>query len=194
MSTIVLLHSTLGQRPGFLEAAERLRSRGHEVVAPDLLDGATFDDYDEAQANAERIGFPELFKRAASSIRELPPRVVYAGFSLGAACSLGAAARKPGALACIAIAGVATKAELRVPSWPAGLVVQSHNASSDRRYYDPAKVALLGRELEESGSRLEAFEYASGGHIFADPGLPDYDRGSAEAMWERIDAMLERVK
>jgi dienelactone hydrolase len=194
MSTIVLFHSMLGQRPGFFEAAERLRSRGHEVVTPDLLEGAVFDDYAEAQAHATRTGLAEVFKRAALSTRSLPAEVVYAGFSLGAACALGATARKPGALACVAVAGVVAKADLRVPAWPSGIEVQVHFAAADPGY-DRAKVALLGAELRESGSRLETFEYGSGGHLFADPSLPaEYDRGSAEAMWERIFAMLDTLK
>jgi dienelactone hydrolase len=193
LSAIILFHSTLGLRPAVLEAAERLRSRGHEVVAPDLLEGAVFDDGEKAQANAERVGLPEIFKRAAQATRSLPPETVYAGFSIGAACALGAAARRPGASACIAIGGVATMAELRVPAWPSGLQVQTHFSARDS-WYDPGKIALLDSELRASGSRLEAFEYGAGGHLFADPGLPDYDRGSAEAMWERIFALLDRLE
>jgi dienelactone hydrolase len=192
MSTIVLFHSILGRRPGFMAAAERLRALGHEVATPDLFEGAVFERYEEAQANMAKIGLPEVFKRAALSTRDLPARVVYAGFSLGAACALGATIRKPGALACIAMAGVATKAQLGAAAWPSGIVVQTHFAATDPGY-DRAKVALLGEELGAAGSRLEAFEYASGGHLFADPGLPDYDRGSAEALWARVEALLAKL-
>jgi dienelactone hydrolase len=193
MSTIVLFHSIFGQRPGFVDAAERLRALGHEVATPDLFDGAVFDRYDEAQANMVKIGLPEVLKRAALATRNLPAEVVYAGFSLGAACALGATIRKPGALACIAMAGVATKDQLGAAAWPSGIVVQTHFAATDPGYSKP-RIAALGEELRASGSRLEVFEYASGGHLFADPGLPDYDRGSAEAMWERVDALLGRLK
>jgi dienelactone hydrolase len=157
------------------------------------MGGAVFDDYREARSCVEAIGFPEIFKRAALATRELPADLVYAGFSLGAACALGAAARRPGALGCVAIAGVVAKAELGVAAWPAGLEAQVHFAAADQGY-DRAKVALLGEELRASGSRLDAFEYAAGGHLFADPGLPaEYDRASAEAMWERVEALLARL-
>ena len=53
MAHVVLVHSVLGIRPGILDAAERLRAAGHEVLVPDLFEGRVFDTYDPAMAYAE---------------------------------------------------------------------------------------------------------------------------------------------
>ncbi len=43
MTTVVLFHSVLGVRRGELDAADRLRAGGHDVLVPDLYDGRVFD-------------------------------------------------------------------------------------------------------------------------------------------------------
>jgi len=65
MTTVVLFHSVLGVRQGVLDAAERLRQDGHEVLVVDLYDGRTFDDYPPAMDFAWKdIGQEELLRRA----------------------------------------------------------------------------------------------------------------------------------
>jgi dienelactone hydrolase len=191
VAKIMLYHSIMGLRPGILEAAERLRSRGHEVAAPDLIDGAVFSGYGEARAHLEGLGLPKVLSRAAEAAKAFGPGTVYMGFSLGAACALGAAARNPGARGCVAVAGVATVAELRAAAWPAGVDAQLHFSVRDPGY-DKAKAALLGEAVRASGSRFELFEYGAGGHLFADPGLADYDEETASLFWMNVDAFLVR--
>ncbi len=68
MATIALFHSVLGVRDGVRVAARRLTEDGHTVSVVDQYDGKTFDDYDEASAFAEGIGYPELMASAADAI------------------------------------------------------------------------------------------------------------------------------
>ncbi len=107
MTDVALFHSVLGVRRGTEEAAERLRSAGHDVLVVDQYEGRTFDDYDEADAYVESVGFPKLMRRAAEAVealadagyrvlvtggpeeRELTARVAGArGIDLGGATSL----------------------------------------------------------------------------------------------------------
>ncbi len=81
MTHVALFHSVLGVRPGILDAAERLREAGHHVQVVDQYDGRVFDDYDEAIAFAEAIGYDELMRRAAAAVETLPDGFVAAGFS-----------------------------------------------------------------------------------------------------------------
>ncbi len=60
MTDIALFHSVLGVRPGISEAADRLRTEGHNVVVVDQYDGRVFDDYQEANEFAQSIGYPTL--------------------------------------------------------------------------------------------------------------------------------------
>jgi dienelactone hydrolase len=189
VAKIMLYHSILGLRPAMLEAAERLRGLGHEVRTPDLIGGAVFSVYQDARAHLDSMGLPKVLAAAAEAARDYGPGAVYMGFSLGAACALGAAARNPGAAGCVAAAGVATVAELRAAAWPAGVGAQLHFSVRDPGY-DKAKARQLRESVESSGSSFELFEYEAGGHLFADPGLPDYDERTAALFWKNVDAFL----
>jgi dienelactone hydrolase len=191
VAKIMLYHSIMGLRPAILEAAERLRSRGHEVAVPDLIEGAVFSGYGEARSHLESLGLPKVLSRAAEAAKAFGPGTVYMGFSLGAACALGAAARSPGARGCVAVAGVATLAELRAAAWPAGVDAQLHFSIRDPGY-DRAKAKLLEKAVEDSGSSFALFEYDAGGHLFADPGMSDYDAGTAALFWKNVDLLLDR--
>ena len=79
MTQIALFHSVLGVRPGVIDAAERLRAAGHEVEVVDQYGGRVFDDYDEASAHAETIGYPVLMDRAVAAVEHLRDGFVAAG-------------------------------------------------------------------------------------------------------------------
>ncbi len=83
MADVALFHPSFGVRPGVLDAAERLRRAGHQVLVVDQYDGLTFDDYDEADQYVERLGFPELMRRALVAVQDLPDGFIVAGFSNG---------------------------------------------------------------------------------------------------------------
>ena len=84
MTTVLLFHHAQGQTKGFLSFADGLRDAGHTVHAPDLYEGKTFDDLDEGVAHAGKvIGFGEILSRGTATATDLPPDIVYAGFSLG---------------------------------------------------------------------------------------------------------------
>lgn len=83
MTQIALFHSVLGARPGIQDAVEHLRGTGHDVLVVDQYAGRVFDDYGEADAFAQSIGYPELMRRAAAAVEALPDGFVAAGFSHG---------------------------------------------------------------------------------------------------------------
>lgn len=83
MTDIALFHSVLGVRPGVHDAAERLRAAGHSVTTVDQFAGRVFDDYEEASAHTESIGFPTLMQRALDAVERLPDGFVVVGFSNG---------------------------------------------------------------------------------------------------------------
>ena len=51
----------------------------------------------------------------------------------------------------------------------------------------------LGDAGRGAGAAFEEYTYPGSGHLFTDPDLPEYDRASSEAMWERVLAFLDRV-
>ena len=84
MAELVLFHHAQGLTNGVEVFAEQLRAAGHQVTVPDLFDGATFETVDEGVAHAERLGFDNVIASGVSVAENLPERIVYAGFSLGA--------------------------------------------------------------------------------------------------------------
>jgi dienelactone hydrolase len=132
MTTVALFHSVLGVRQGVLDAAERLRREGHEVLVPDLYDGRTFDDYPPAMAFAwEELGIGALTSAALASVACLPDGFVVAGFSLGCVLAAHVATKRPvsGVLWIAGAFPVSAFDDGRV--WPAGVPAQTHSTVED---------------------------------------------------------------
>ena len=184
MTRIALFHSVLGVRPGILDAAERLRADGHEVLVVDQYDGRVFDDYAEAGRHAEAIGFPELMARALSAVEGLPDGFVAAGFSNGAGMAEFVATRRrcSGALL---LSGALPLEMLGAAGWPAGTAVHLHHTTGDpfrRQDWVDAFVA----DVQAVGADVHVFDYPGSGHLFTDPGLSaEYDAPAAELLWAR---------
>ena len=197
MAEVVLFHSVLGLRPGVIAAADRLRAAGHAVHAPDLYDGEVFDDLDDGMHKEDALGYQEIARRAREAVAGLPEGLVLAGFSLGAVHAEVLAASRSGALGAVLMHGAvpveALKEYFGVDRWPAGVPVQAHYAADDPWVEAEEEVVPLGEAVRGAGAAFEAHAYPGSGHLFADPDLPEYDRTSSEAMWERVLAFLGRI-
>jgi dienelactone hydrolase len=191
VSKVVLIHSAHGLRPGVETWAERLREAGHEVWAPDLFEGRTFEQLADGVAHCEEIGSPELLRRAEAALAELPDDVVYAGFSMGAASAGYFAATRRGSRGAVLMHGVTPLAELGVEIWPADTAAQVHLGAEDPEV-EQAEVERFEFALDAVCARLEVHLYPGSGHLFADPDCPGYDAASAELMLGRVLGFLER--
>lgn len=179
MADVVLFHSAYGLRPAILADAQRLRAAGHHVTTPDLYDGEVFDDLDDGMAEKERIGQAELGRRAELAVRALPPSAdrVFAGWSLGGWFAA-VMAREQSAAGLLLFSCELPFEDQARPAFP----VQIHAAYGDA-WIDEDDVAEAARR------GVEVFRY-SGGHLFADPDLPDYDPASAQLLWDRVLTFL----
>jgi dienelactone hydrolase len=197
MAEVVLFHSVLGLRPGVKYAADRLRADGHTVHTPDYFDGEVFDDLDEGMRKEEALGFREIASRARESVSGLPEGLVYCGFSLGAVHAEVLAASRPGALGVVLMAGAVPVEALEeyfgIERWPEGVAVQVHYAADDPWVEAEEEVVPLGEAVRRAGAPFEAHSYPGSGHLFFDPGRPEYDRASSEEMWERVLAFLHQI-
>lgn len=192
MADIALFHSVLGVRPGIHDAAQRLRAAGHRVLVVDQYDGRVFDDYAEAGAFSEALGYPELVRRGLAAVEPLPDGFVAAGFSNGAAMAECVATQRvcSGALL---FSGALPLEMLGAASWPSGTPVQIHYALQDP-FRRQEWVDGLAAEVSASGSRVEVFDYAGSGHLFTDASLPDeYDETASAVLWARAEAFVRDV-
>ena len=189
MTRIALFHSVLGVRPGVHDGAERLRAAGHEVLVVDQYDGRVFDDYEEAGAFSEEIGYPELMRRAIAAVEGEPDELVAVGFSNGGGMAEYVATARPvGGV--VMLSGALPLAMLGVEAWPQGVPAQIHYALDDPLRNQEWIDAVA--EQVRAVATLEVFDYEGGGHLFTDPSLPDeYDAPAATLLWERVLAFCE---
>jgi dienelactone hydrolase len=195
MAEVVLFHSALGLRPGVTAAADRLREAGHTVHTPDYYDGEVFDDLDDGLRKRDELGYDEIARRAREAVADLPAGLVFAGFSLGAVPAELLAAARPGARGALLMHAAIPVEEMGgfgVERWPEGVPVQVHYAAGDP-WVEAEEVAALGGAVKRAGAAFGEYAYPGSGHLFADPDLPEYDRASSEAMWQRVLAFLDRV-
>lgn len=185
MTTVVLFHSVLGIRQGELDAAERLRADGHEVLVPDLFEGRVFDAYDPAIAWSDELGLEPLIERALAAVADVPEGFVVGGFSQGSSVAVCVATRR-------AVSGVLQLSGLNVVEWfgtdalwPAGVDSQCHQTLGDP-FREDEITEQAGRDVTSAGGKLELFDYPGDGHLFTDPTLPkEYDAEATELLWSR---------
>jgi dienelactone hydrolase len=192
MAHIVLFHPSIGLTRDVKDAADRLRRDGHNVLAPDLLEGRIFEEGASAQQYLDRIGIREFMMRASAAVSGFPAAAVYMGYSVGSVTALRFAAKKPGTLGCIAVSGAASLAEFGVESWPAAVPLQLHWAARDP-WKRADSIASLEESVRASGAKLESFEYPCAGHLFSFASLADHEETSAREMWGHIADFLARI-
>lgn len=176
----MLFHSAYGPRPAVAAAAGRLREAGHRVITPDLYGGQTVGTVEEGMAVAREIGRDELLRRAvAASAPHAEAGLVYAGFSLGGAVAQRIAMADGKARGLLLLHGTA---DLEEDASADGLPVQLHVADPDP--FEPHDwLTAWYLRMRAAGADVEVFRYPGAGHLYTDPGLPDYDEAAAEETW-----------
>nr|WSY55603.1 dienelactone hydrolase family protein [Streptomyces sp. NBC_00886] len=187
---IMLFHSTYGLRPAVRDAAERLRAAGHEVWTPDLFEGRTFETVEEGMAFNDGIGKDELLKRTVLAAAPYSERgLVYAGFSLGASIAQTLALGDEKARGLLLLHGTS---DIAANASVDDLPVQLHVAEPDQFETDDW-LSSWYLQMGRAGADVEIYRYAGAGHLYTDPGLPDYDEEAAEATWRVALGFLETL-
>ena len=193
MPEVLLFHHAQGVTPGITAFADELRAAGHTVHVPDLFDGRTFDSIPEGMAFIKEQGFDALRERGVHVADDLPPDLVYAGFSFGETIAQQLAQTRAGArgallfYSCIPISG-----EWAFGPWPQGVPVQIHGADHDPFFVDEGDIDAA-REIVANVADAELFLYPSDQHYFADSSLPSYDAEATALLMQRVRDLLARV-
>ncbi|WP_029433254.1 dienelactone hydrolase family protein [Blastococcus sp. URHD0036] len=193
MSTVVLFHSALGVRQGVTDAAERLRSAGHEAVVVDQYDGLVFDDYETAGRHVEAVGFPALMARAEAAVADLPEGFAVLGWSNGTGMAEYVATRRRTSGA-VLVAGALPLELLGAEAWPGTVPVQLHRTEADPFARSEWEAALVSA-VEDSGAAVARFTYPGAGHLFTDASLPaEHDAAATALFWERVLEFLDGLR
>ncbi len=187
MTQILLFHSALGLRPGVHAFADYLRAAGHAVHLPDYYDGNVFDQLADGVAYRDSLGIAEIAARATAAAADLPPDVVYAGFSLGSGPAQLLAQTRPGARGALLFHGALPAAAFETP-WPASVPLEVHSMDHDE-WVDLEVAHELVGGAEDGTLHL----YSGSAHLFADPGHSDYDAAASVTMRERVLSFLARA-
>ena len=182
MAEVLLFHHALGLTPGCLAFADDLRAEGHVVHTPDLYDGETFTDISEGVGYAEKIGFDTVIARGEQAAAALPDEIVYAGFSLGVLPAQKLAQTRAGARGALLFHSAIPLSEFG-GVWPRGVPLQIHMMEADPFAAEGDLEAA--REIVSTVDGAELFLYPGDGHLFADPGVPDYDADAASLLGQR---------
>jgi dienelactone hydrolase len=192
MTSVALFHSVLGVRQGVLDAADRLRDAGHDVLVVDLFEGRTFDDYPPAMSFVwEEVGPHVFLRRALDAVAGLPDGFVTAGFSFGCMPAVYVAAQRPVSAVLMVAGAIPVTAFDAGLSWPAGVPAQTHSMLDDP-WRSQEEVDQAVRDVVAGGGSIEVFDYAGSGHLFSDPSLPvEYDAAATELLWSRAVPFLK---
>ena len=191
MVDVVLFHHVQGLTPGLRDFADRLRSAGHAVHVPDMFEGRTFDSIEEGMSYVREQGFGPVAERGVAAVADLPPGLVYAGFSFGVIAAQQLAQTRPGARGALFFHSCVPVKEFS-DSWPAGVPAQVHSMDADPFFVDEGDIEAA-RELVASAEDAELFLYPGHGHLFTDSSLPAYDADATALLIERVLAFLGRV-
>lgn len=186
MSEVLLVHHALGLTPGVLGLADQLRASGHDVVTPDLFDGAVFDSVEAGVAHAGSIGFDTVMERGVRAADELGPGFVAVGFSLGVMSAQQLAQTDPrvrGAVLCHAAVPLGAFRD----TWPERVALQIHIAPDDPWAAEDVEAA---EELARI-TGCDLHRYAGTGHLIADPSSPDHDPQQAGQLLARLLAFVD---
>lgn len=188
---VLLFHHALGQTAGFHEFAGELRAAGYIIHTPDLFAGRRFATLEEGLAYAAEVGFEEIIARGERVADELPPDLVYMGFSLGVLPAQKLAQTRRGALGAVLMYACAPARHFG--SWPAGLPVQVHGMADDPIFAGEGDLDAA-RALVATNDRAELFLYAGSQHCFADSSLAAYDAEAAALLRRRVlDFLRARI-
>lgn len=189
MSSLVLFHSALGRTPGMEAIAERFATAGHTVHTPDVYEGTVFTDAEAGVGHSQGIGFSTLVDRAKDACADLGEEIVFGGVSLGAAIAQQMGKNDSRACGVLLCHGGGF---LKPTRWQAQVPVQAHFAVDDG-WRSPGTIETLLESATRAGAQAEYFLYPGDAHLFADPTTSDYSEDSAELLYARALAFLDRV-
>ena len=186
MAEVLLFHHAQGLTPGIHAFANDLRAGGHTVHTPDLFDGRIFASIEEGMGHINKVGFDDMRARGVRLADDLPPGLVYAGFSFGVLPAQQLAQTRAGALgallfySCLPISG-----EWAFGPWPDSVPVQIHGMDKDPIFAGEGDIDAA-REIVAKAKDAELFLYPGDQHYFADSSLPSYDAEATRLLTRRV--------
>lgn len=194
---VIVIHEWWGLDDSMRKMADRFAEEGFVALAPDLFEGDTTEQPDEAQQKLMALNMDKAVKQMRGAVNHLLEhlkcngQIGSVGFCAGGGLAVWAAAETPEIGAAVTYYYVMPHGK---PDFSKieGPVLGHFGTSDDFVSVDAAKA--LEAELQEAGVEA-AFEFYEGaGHAFANDHdrLGTYDEGHAKAAWDKTVGFLRK--
>jgi carboxymethylenebutenolidase len=194
---VIVIHEWWGLDDSMRKMADRFAEEGFVALAPDLYDGDTTTQPDEAQQKLMALNMDKAVKEmrgAVKKVLENPKcngQIGSVGFCAGGGLAVWAAAETPEIGAAVTYYYVMPhgKPDFSKIDGP----VLGHFGTEDE-FIGPDEAKALQAEMQEAGVEA-AFEYYEGaGHAFANDHdrLGTYEEGHAKQAWDRTVSFFKK--
>ena len=181
MAEVIVFHHALGRTAGIEAFGNALAVAGHDVITPDLFDGATFETVEAGVAHAQSIGFEAIAEAGARIADQCGNDLTVIGFSLGVLPAQKIAQTRKGVAAAV-LCHSALPLSVFGGSWPQIVALQLHMGSRDP-FVEEDRDAI--EELMVAAPNATLHEYDTAAHLVADVSSPDYDAGITSQLLAR---------
>jgi len=189
---VLLLHSFWGLNRQSKDTANRLADSGFTVLAPDLADGAVFEDEDQAMAALDEADINVLASLVQSSVgvvrqaqKNSKAPIGVLGFGSGASWALWLSARLTEEVGAV----VTYYGSQSIPMDGARASYLCHWADGGSIVSD-LEVADLGLSLQMAGVDFRFEHHPDSTDGFAEEGRPGYDAETEVIAWRRTTEFL----
>jgi len=198
---VVVIQEWWGLVPHITDVCDRYAAAGFVALAPDLYDGATTTEPDEAGKLMMTMNLGAAVERMSDAVDHLrsldvvtSTGVGVTGFCMGGGLALLLACRRPDAVvACAPYYGVIPWPDAE-PDWSAlSAEVRGHFAADDGMF-PPDKVADLEARLQALGKTVSLEVHPGTDHAFFNDTRPEvYDAEAAALAWDDTVGFFRRA-
>ncbi len=195
---IVVIQEWWGLVPHITSVADRLAAEGFVALAPDLYEGRTTTEPDEAGKAMMALQLDRAAAVMSSAVDELlrrsaGPRVGVIGFCMGGGLALVLACHRPDAVAAVVPCyGVIPWADAQPDYAAMTAAVQGHFAEADGSC-PPEAAEALGERLRGLGKDVEIVIHPGVDHAFFNDDRPEvYNAVEAGRLWEAAVSFFRR--
>ncbi len=192
---VLVLHAWWGLNDFFVSMCDRLAEAGFRAVAPDLFQGKTASEIQQAEALVGASDSDFIFQAATAALDDLAARADGSEAGLGAiGCSFGAAwavllsTLRPDVLRAVVVFYGAYVVDFSTSQ----AAYQGHFAVNDE--WEPLDgVQAMEAAMQAASCQTEFYYYPAAGHWFIEENRPaDFRPEEAREAWERTQTFLHK--